>query len=97
MTKSALAISLSCFGEYQRCCTQPEQRRREPSFGGDGASGDCHPQLSGHLCGCANLECCAGPILGLPFWTPIGIFAGEPSAVPMVDGSTAAGETVTLK
>ena len=27
----------------------------------------------------------------------MGIFAGEPSTVPMVDGSTAAGETVTLK
>ena len=96
MTKSALAISLAVLLSINAAAHSQSIVGANPVF-----EGTAHP-------GTALLDS-AGIYAGVP--TPnvvpvhpgtalldlIGIYAGEPIAVPMVDGSTAAGETVTLK
>ena len=96
MTKSALAISLAVLVSINAAAHSQGSIVANPVF-----EGAVHP-------GTAILDS-AGIYAGVP--TPnvvpvhpgtalldsMGIFAGEPIAVPIVDGSTAAGETVTLK
>ena len=90
------SYQFGCFDEYQRCCTQPEQRRREPSLEGTAHPGTAILNSAGIYAGVPT----SNVVLvhpGTALLDSMGIFAGEPSAVPMVDGSTAVGETVTLK
>ena len=96
MTKSALAISLAVLVSINAAAHSQGSVVVNPVL-----EGTAHP-------GTAILDS-AGIYAGVP--TPnvvpvhpgtallesMGIFPGEPIAVPIVDGSSAAGETVTLK
>ena len=67
MTKSALAISLAVLVSINAAAHSQSNVVANPVLEGTRASGDCPPQLSGHLCGCAKPECGAGASWDSPF------------------------------
>ena len=96
MTKSALAISLAVLVSINAAAHSQSIVVANPVLEGTPHPGTALLNSAGIYAGVPTPN--VVPVHpGTALLNSMGIFAGEPIAVPMVDGSTAAGETVTLK
>ena len=96
MTKSALAISLAVLLSINAAAHSQSIVGANPVFEGTRHPGTALLNSAGIYAGVQNPN--AEPVHpGTALLNSIGIYAGESSAVPKVDGTHAAGETVTLK
>jgi hypothetical protein len=96
MTKSALVISLAVLACINAAAHSQSSVVANPVLEGTTHPGTALLDSAGIYAGVQTPN--VVPVHpGTALLDSIGIFAGEPSAVPMVDGSTAAAETVTLK